>query len=170
MFTIPTSSWYCDIKCTYFQTIFRMPECAKAHVQQTRISEYFRDRTPDALLSGKGNAGRVGGRSGGRGGRRSPNKKLPLHHFVLCTLSSWSCSAAVKAAVCRWRHGHVMSSFVDSLASACWLSRVIFVHLLFCCMHLQARVVSRVCVMACVQTVLKQLKVCNSFLRLKVKF
>jgi len=73
-----------------------MPECAKTHLQQSRISNFFRGRTSGPPLSGEGVEGMGGlgnwgvcdgevrggkGRKGGEGGA-PPNKSLPLHHWI----------------------------------------------------------------------------------------
>ena len=57
-----------DLKHTHLQTPFCTPECAKAHLQQSRISKFSGEdpRTP----SSRGGEGRGGEGSRGEGGER----------------------------------------------------------------------------------------------------
>ena len=54
-------------KNTHLQTPFCVPECAKTHVQQSRISQFSGGGPPDPPLQGEG---REGEGMGGEGGER----------------------------------------------------------------------------------------------------
>ena len=59
-------------KHTHFRTTFSMPECTKTHLQQCRISKFFRGRTPGPPGEGREGTGR------GREGKRREGKRRPL--------------------------------------------------------------------------------------------
>ena len=54
-------------KNTHLQTPFCMPECAKTHLQQSRISKFSGGGLPDPLFKGRGGEGRGGEGGEGKG-------------------------------------------------------------------------------------------------------
>jgi len=64
------------LKAHTFPDHFSMPECAKAHLRKSRISNFFQERTPDTPLSVRGRKAKVErGKEKGEGIKRRDGKE-----------------------------------------------------------------------------------------------
>jgi len=97
-------------KNTHLQTPFCMPECAKTHLQQSRISKFSGGGPPDPLFKGRGGKGKGGEEREGKGKGRMEEKDREWSRDVGLETWSWS----------RDRSRPLFEVLVFVLVSTCW--------------------------------------------------